>query len=60
VSRRLLDLGFTPDTRVQMVRRAPLGDPTSYELRGYRICLRHSEADRVQVRPEPLDAPPPA
>lgn len=51
VTRRLLDLGFVPGTHVVVVRRAPLGDPTLYELRGTQLCLRRSEAERVQVRP---------
>ena len=50
-SRRLLDLGFLPGTRVRALRRAPLGDPTLYELRGTQLCLRRSEARRVHVRP---------
>ena len=48
--RRLLDLGLLPGTPVRALRRAPLGDPGVYELRGYRLCLRRSESDRVQVR----------
>jgi Fe2+ transport system protein FeoA len=48
--RRLLDLGFTPETRVTVVRRAPLGDPVAYELRGMRLCLRRSDALRIRVR----------
>ena len=50
IGRRLLDLGFVPDTPVRVVRRAPLGDPVSYELRGYRICLRRRDAAHVLVR----------
>lgn len=49
IGRRLLDLGFVPGTEVQVVRRAPLGDPVEYELRGYRLCLRRSEALQVRV-----------
>lgn len=49
IGRRLLDLGFRPGTALRVIRRAPLGDPTSYELRGSRFCLRRSEADRVDV-----------
>lgn len=48
---RLLDLGFLPGTPVRMVRRAPLGDPCVYEVRGTRLCLRRTEAERVRVRP---------
>jgi Fe2+ transport system protein FeoA len=53
VSRRLLDLGFVPGTPVRVLRRAPLGDPTLYEVRGTRLCLRRTEAERVRVRPLP-------
>ena len=49
--RRLLDLGFTPRTEIQVLRRAPLGDPVVYRVRGTQMCLRRSEADRVRVRP---------
>ena len=47
--RRLLDLGFLPGTPVYVVRRAPLRDPLVYELRGYRICLRRTDAAHVRV-----------
>ena len=49
IGRRLLDLGFIPGTPVRVVRRAPLGDPCVYELRGAQLCLRRSEARRVLV-----------
>jgi len=49
---RLLDLGFVPGTSVEILKRAPLGDPVVYGLRGYRICLRASEASLIRVRTE--------
>ena len=52
LGRRLLDLGFVPGTEVRVVRRAPLGDPVEFELRGYRLCLRRTEALAIQVVPE--------
>jgi len=55
IGRRLLELGFRPGTELRVVRRAPLGDPTTYELRGSRFCLRRSEAQRIAVAP--LDFP---
>ena len=55
IGRRLIELGFRPGTELRVVRRAPLGDPTTYELRGSRFCLRRSEAQRVTVAP--LDIP---
>ena len=50
IGRRLLDLGLLPATPVKVLRRAPLGDPSVYELRGYRLCLRKGDAARVRVR----------
>lgn len=50
IGRRLLDLGFVPDTPVALLRRAPLGDPSVYEIRGSQLCLRRSEASRIRVR----------
>ena len=48
---RLTALGFLPETEVRCRRRAPLGDPRVYELRGTQLCLRRSEARRVRVQP---------
>jgi Fe2+ transport system protein FeoA len=50
VGERLLDLGLVPGTPVLVLRRAPLGDPSVYELRGYQLCLRRTEAERIRVR----------
>jgi ferrous iron transport protein A len=49
LAERLEDLGFVPGTPVRVRRRAPLGDPRVYELRGSQLCLRRSEARRVRV-----------
>jgi Fe2+ transport system protein FeoA len=49
IGRRLLDLGFIPGTELRVIRRAPLGDPVTFELRGTRICLRRSEAARITI-----------
>jgi len=46
---RLQDLGFVPGTPLQVLRRAPLGDPVEIELRGYRLCLRTEQLDSVCV-----------
>jgi ferrous iron transport protein A len=43
VPRRLLELGFVAGTRVEVVRRGPLGDPIELELRGYRVCVRRTD-----------------
>lgn len=51
VRNRLLDLGFLPGTRVTAVRRAPLGDPTAYRIRGAVLALRHEDASLVIAEP---------
>lgn len=50
VVRRLAALGFTTGTVVEVVRRAPLGDPVIYRLRDYEVCLRRTEAARIRTR----------
>ena len=50
---RLLDLGFVPGTEITAVQHAPMGDPTTFQVRGYRIGLRKSEARLVTIDPHP-------
>jgi len=50
VSMRLLEMGLTPGVSVELVGKAPLGDPLEFELRGYRLSLRRSEAERVEIK----------
>lgn len=49
LARRLADLGFTPGTAVEVLRRAPLGDPVVYRVRNYDICLRDRQARSISV-----------
>lgn len=49
IARRLNDLGIREGARIEVIRRAPLGDPTVFELCGYQLCLRRSESERVRV-----------
>lgn len=46
---RLLEMGLTPGCDVRYIGRAPLGDPLEFEVRGYRLSLRKSEASRIHV-----------
>ncbi len=48
--RRLLDLGFTPGTRVQPVLQTFAGDPRAYRVRGTTIALRRDQSSAVIVR----------
>jgi ferrous iron transport protein A len=49
---RLLEMGLTRGTGVEVIRLAPLGDPLEIRLRGYYLSLRKAEARCIQVIPE--------
>lgn len=51
VSLRLLEMGLTPGVGVRLLAVAPLGDPLEIELRGYRLSVRRSEAERIELQP---------
>lgn len=42
--RRLLTMGLTPGTVLQVIGIAPLGDPVEIHCRGLYLCLRKQEA----------------
>lgn len=46
---RLMEMGLTDGEEVELLGRAPLGDPLEFLVRGYRLSLRKSEARRVLV-----------
>jgi ferrous iron transport protein A len=48
---RLLEMGLTPGVELELLGKAPLGDPLEFELRGYRLSVRIAEARRVAVSP---------
>jgi len=47
--KRLGQLGFRAKARVDVVRRAPLGDPTIYRVHDTEFCLRRREAQLIEV-----------
>jgi ferrous iron transport protein A len=47
--KRLMDLGLMPGTEVQVVRKAPLGDPIVVQFRGYQVSFRMSEAKCIEI-----------
>ncbi|HAE40807.1 MAG TPA: hypothetical protein DCG57_19555 [Candidatus Riflebacteria bacterium] len=54
-SQRLLDMGFVPGTSIRAVKKAPMGDPTTFEIRGYQVGLRRSESSLIDVEIMPDD-----
>jgi ferrous iron transport protein A len=53
VASRLAHLGFRATAQVEVIRRAPLGDPTIYRVQDTQLCLRRREAQLIVVVPEP-------
>jgi len=52
VANRLGQLGFRAKARVDVIRRAPLGDPTIYRIQDTELCLRRREAQLIEVVPD--------
>ncbi|MCV7028667.1 ferrous iron transport protein A [Mycobacterium sherrisii] len=51
VAGRLRQLGFRPSSDVEVIRRAPMGDPTIYRVQDTELCLRRREARLIEVVP---------
>ncbi len=51
VAGRLRQLGFRPASDVEVIRRAPMGDPTIYRVQDTELCLRRREARLIEVDP---------
>ena len=47
--KRLIEMGFISGKKVTVVLNAPLRDPIEYEILGYKLSLRRSEADQIEV-----------
>lgn len=50
---RLMELGLTPGTRVEVVRYGQKGCPVDVKVRGYRLSVRRAEARQIRVSSEP-------
>lgn len=51
LERRLMELGLVPGTAIEVVRRAPLGDPVEVRIRDVSLSLRRTETRRIHVAP---------
>jgi len=49
LAHRLRASGLWPGALIELVARAPFGDPLLFKLHGFRLALRRSEADRVRA-----------
>ena len=46
-----LDMGVIPNAEVTLVKYAPMGDPIELLIHGYKLTLRLSEAEKIEVEP---------
>jgi ferrous iron transport protein A len=49
VQNHLMHMGFVPESKVTVLRRAPAGDPTIYSVDGMEIALRRETASAIRV-----------
>lgn len=49
VGEHLMHLGFLPEVTIDVLRRAPAGDPTVYRIEGAEIALRRETARYIHV-----------
>lgn len=47
--KRITEMGFVKGEKVIVIKNAPLQDPVEYEIMGYKVSLRKSEAELVEV-----------
>jgi len=50
VSHHLAHLGFLPGTSVEVLRRAPAGDPRVYRIDGIEVGLRNETAQHIFLK----------
>ena len=48
--RRLMEMGLTRGTLIELIRVAPMGDPIEISVRGYRLSLRREEASSIFIK----------
>lgn len=46
---RLLEMGLTRGSNLEIIRIAPLGDPIEISIRNYQLSLRKNEAALIEV-----------
>lgn len=49
LKRRLLEMGITRGTEVEIKKVSPLGDPVDILIRGYELCLRKKDLKMIGV-----------
>ncbi|MDR0931217.1 MAG: ferrous iron transport protein A [Clostridiales bacterium] len=48
--RRLMDLGLVNGSKITITKVAPLGDPIAFNVKGFVLSLRKTDASIVEVQ----------
>ncbi len=49
IRRHLLDMGLTRGTKIEVRKKAPVGDPIDIYLRDYELCISKSDLSQIEV-----------
>jgi ferrous iron transport protein A len=49
LKRRIMDMGITKGTQIEIRKVAPLGDPIEVTVRGYELSVRKADAANIIV-----------
>jgi Fe2+ transport system protein FeoA len=49
LGQRLMEMGVVEGARVEVLRRAPLGDPLFVRVGDYDLSLRHEDAAQIEI-----------
>jgi len=47
--KRILEMGFVSGKEIYAIKQAPLKDPVEYNIMGYNLSLRNSEAKLIEI-----------
>lgn len=47
--RRLLEIGFTPGQKIELINTSVFNDPIAFSIRGSLIAIRKNEADCIII-----------
>ena len=50
ITRRLLDIGLIPGTKVECVLVSPMKNPKAYMIRGAVIAIRNEDANYIEIK----------
>ena len=49
IRRHLLDMGLTRGTKIEIRKKAPMGDSIDIKLRDYELCISKSDLSQIEV-----------